>query len=277
MMVLPRVSSPYPKFAEALYGGVRQQDVPVEMEMVIDEANNEHFSLYVAQIAALSSGFDRKLAAALEEATMTYLLETGNPSALVEIVRSVLKMHVLRTEIKVSVGNKRAATDKKKSFEKRLDSYCSTELFRTEIINEIKASLAQLGHPANPEEAGRLLESGRRERTNAVQLQEAIKMLGPGLHATECNSRFENLATQVWDWKYPKLSHAKRTAILDDFSSKQAEISQQKRPTTASSNTTIRMLWHFNRAGIECDFDMFKIPRGVDAWKRNMAALSKLT
>ena len=270
---LPRSCPFFPQLQSALFSGVQLPNPPSEIELNIDDSCAEHFSLYVSQLAALASGFDRAFCEELRHQSSEYLLETGESTILLDQARRILKIKVIQSETRIMTGGKRAGVDKKKSFEKRIESYCSIERFDVETLEEIKLCLQSLQFPSTPEEAGRLLPSGRREHSSARQLSEAIKIMKSPSRRSECNARFENLAAQIWGWVYPKLTSATRSEIINDFMTKQAEMSRSKRNASLCPNATIRMLWHFGQLGIEVDVDMYRVPLGADSWKRNMEIL----
>jgi hypothetical protein len=134
---------------------------------------------------------------------------------------------------------------------------------------------ARLGYPMGAAAGAAPMEpDGRRAGTFAWMLMAAIKDLpDPGMRS-DCNARFEKLAAQVWGWRYPALTEGVRERVLQDFRAKQAAlVAKLGDPQAGCPNVTIRMLYHFDAAGLPFSLDMFKLPEGDDSWKKNIERL----
>jgi hypothetical protein len=280
----PRVDPPHPEifgdwrgsdFGALIPTVVYTGDRPASMEIVAGRDAGGMVFCYIGWVSLVASGYDegfrRRLAAALHD----YLLRDGDTRKIFALCGQVMGIHLKISESTGEHVAKRSGTDRMQEFERRLDAYETVESHRVAVIEEVEASLARLGHPIGADIANAPMEpDGRRAGTYAWMLAEAIKGLPDSVMRSDCNARFEKLAVQVWGWRYPALTDGIRDRVLQDFRARQAAlVAKLGDPQAGCPNVTIRMLYHFDAAGLPYSLSMFKLPEGDDSWKKNIERL----
>lgn len=270
----PRSGPPRP----ALFGGLfpptePRGRPPAALDVTAPPGYGETQFVYIAQLCLLAPEPRPGYQAALRQAAERYLLRTGCSDELVGLCREALELRISSAETAPPAPSRRAGADRASEFERRLDAYESTEPFPIRVLEAIWGNLRGAGRPAAEARALPLEPDGRRPGTDAPALSAAIAALPDQGARSECVARFESLAQQVWGWEYPRLPEGARARILEDF---RALAEARGAPEAGAPNVTIRLLWHFERAGVPYSLRMFRLPEGNDSWQKNLARLGAL-
>jgi hypothetical protein len=236
---------------------------------------NQHVELtgvHLGCIVAYIKNYDPEVCEIIRRAVDKYLVVDGKFTELMEVYSKFMRITAKFTDT-VPVIHKRTTADKSACFERRLETYDTIATCNIEIVVKIKEILTSMNYPHDVYTAGSHNEYGRGTLTDAKMLMQAIKRLENPTDRTDCNANFESLATQVWGWKYVKLTNDMRLKLIADFNEKQSNLSANSVGTFGCSNITVRMLWHFDIIGIPYDIRMFRVPESDDSWNKNIAAL----
>lgn len=247
------------------------REPPASIEVVVPEGCGDLEFINIAKLALVASGGNREYARMMHTILSNYLNGKCGTRDLMEAAKKVLDVTIRIVAPNASPGSKRGGINRALELERRLDAYDSDEDHPVATIEAVCAALADLGYPGLEASRFPLNAYGYREGTCGQMLIRAISTLPETGMRSSCSAYFERLATQIWGWKYPKLSGAQKRAIMEDFHKVQSSLAAGSCP-----NVVIRMLWHFGRIGIKTNPIMFKVPLGEDTLAKNLAALASI-
>lgn len=260
----PRSGPPHPDFFTALFPSMKYDGhAPASMEIVAAHEAEEPTFIYIMHIALLARRFDKDYLARARSSVYRYLLEDGRSAKVLETCRESIDVCLRLGETQIPTPVKRAGIDRVQEFERRLDAYRTSEAHSILTISAVNESLRRLGG------AG----AGAGAPSVSLLVSAILKLPDAGMRS-ECNARFEKLASQIWGWEYPILTDQWHERLMVDFRRTQVElVSKFGDQHAGCSNVTIRMLWHFDRVKFPYKSEMFRLPESADSWAKNLSRL----
>jgi len=269
----PRSYSYYPILYDALFNGCPDNNiVPVSISLNVQKLNSVLVFVHLIRIALIAKKGEKEYRTRIQRACWNYLNVDGNTSTILNLCKEVLNINIKIIDEVIPV--KKYNLSRRHDFERRLDLYRNPVNIMSHISKLVESNLLELHYPGKNGSNFKLLPCGMRENTSLTQLFEAVDIIEDKVIKSFCRTNIESLAIELWNWKYPVISDQVHKQLLDDFDEVQNSLKRKNNcQDPGCPNSTIRMLFHFDRIKFPFSIEMFKVPAGSDTWIKNLEKL----